>query len=183
MTKEELIKFRNMVNLEIDNRNRINELLIKEDCKELLERTNTQIEFYDTNIMEVIKHVLKSFNISKSNDIYVCIDSYYYGGNEEFYSVSIDEDNFGKKNYKNIETTSSVIASKEFGEYEKIWQIPQAKKFENAHIVLNPYNSAVRPQHNGYEEVRLEFFYECYQNGQNIAIKKILTKYPRLGGN
>ena len=190
MRKEELIKIKKLINEEIFRRKTINELLSLESTKKLLDLTGLKIDFLDyDNIREIIGNIIKDYNICETNNIYVCTRAYYlvdYGNHDRdnySYSTNINDNECAEyKSYRDIESGKYIKAVKE--RVNRIEKRPLIEVFEKNNIVLNPYNESSRKHvENGYEEVILEFFYEAYKNGQNKALKKILTKYPRLGGN
>ncbi len=185
MSSYELAKLRKLINEELKRRRKINELLDLQTTIELMILMGSNIEKYDTDLREIIKNLLNKITVTNTNDIYVCVGSWYYidtGYNHPHYersSISIDATTAELKAYRNIENGlyKEIDIEPRYGV-----TIPDAfKTFEKEHIVLNPYNSTDEHALNGYNEVRLDFFEESYRHGQNKAVQMILKKYPRIG--
>lgn len=180
MNRNELVKYRKLVNEEIDKRKRINELLETDLLKEYLKiKGINEADMDIRNIREVIKGVLKEFKVKDTNGIYVCtsacyIDCHISYQDTEYYTVDVDIDSkyAERKVYYDIETGELKRASIEDKYY------PLIKDFEKNNVVLNPYNSCKNM--NGYEEVKLDYFESVLTNNQDKAKKMILSKYPRL---
>ena len=184
MNKDELIILKDLVDKEIEKRKRINELLENETVQEYLRITNTDPCNIDSdNIREVLSQILKTWEISKTNGIYVCTSSYYMDckinyEDSEFFShmVPINSRDADYRIYQDIESEVRVQAAKNNNNPYLIKT--NMHEFERDHIVLNPYNN-VRNQ-NGYSEVRLDFFENALKYGQAKSKKLLLEKYPRL---
>lgn len=181
MNKSELIKLKKLVNLEISRRERIDELLNNEFVEEYLELT--QIPKYEnkSDFLEVLKDILKDFEVKETNNIFVCTyssgidyDICYEETNTYSKRLKINSDNADFKIYTDIESGKKITAKKEENKYID----STIKEFEKNNIVLNPYNSC--DNSNGYEEVRLDFFNNCIKSGQNKSKNLILNKYPRI---
>ena len=185
MTKDELERLKKMVDDEISRRNRINELLKDEKVKELLEITNTKIESKNTDdYREILSLMLENFKITHTNNIYICTDAYYLydvGYNHPEYEASgtaIDSEYSEYKTYKNIESLKKVHAVRN---KRAEGLDPSIADFEKKHIILNPYNeNSRRHPENGLEEIRLEFFENCFTYGQPMSLKLLKMKYPKL---
>ena len=178
MKKSELINLRKLVKNEITKRQQINQYLDNDAVLgylKLIEGSTDKKELQ--NIREILIEILKEFEVKESNGIYVCTKAYdqdsrspviYYTKPGSIYKPEY-------KCYKDIESGEEILTDWIYG--------PNIDEFEKRHTVLNPYNSKYNDKEikeNGYEEVRLDFFEECYRDGQNQAIKKILNKYPRI---
>lgn len=181
MDKNELIKLKKLVNLEISKRERIDELLNNEFVEEYLKLT--QIPKYEnkSDFLEVLKDILKDFEVTKTNNIYVCTkasgieyDICYEETSTYSKNIKIDSKEADFKIYTDIESKRKIIAKKEKNKYVD----STIEEFEKNNIVLNPYNSC--DNSNGYEEVRLDFFNNCIKSGQTKAKNLILNKYPRI---
>ena len=158
---------------------RIKELLNNNLIKEYLEITNTKVsEIPSDSFKDILNRILKDFIITESNEIYVCTGSFYDNGHDEDSlnaCYNIDSESVEIRKYRDIETDK---------EFEAIYKekmasnLPLISVFEKDKIILNPYNRTYN--RNGYDEVRLEFFKNSLEYGQNISKKLILKKYPRL---
>ena len=178
MNKSELIKLNKLVKKEIKKIQLINQYL---DNNAVLGYLNLIGECTDKkdleNIREILNEILKDFEVKESNEIYVCTKAYDQDSCSPivYYTRPGDINTPDYKCYKDIESGEEISTDWIYG--------PNINEFEKRHTVLNPYNSKYNDKEineNGYEEVRLDFFEECYRNGQNQAIKKILSKYPRI---
>lgn len=185
MKRNELIELRELVSNEIKRRERIKELLKNNLIQEYLRITNTKFEeLDDSNIKEILEHILPTFTITKTNGIYVCTGAYYIDCDicyEEtnYYTrnVDINSSNAKFRIYTDIENNKwqKAVRDKE----DKIrYNYPFFNEFELNNIVLNPYNT--NNDGNGYQEVRLEFFENALEYGQTKSKRKILEKYSRL---
>ena len=185
MKKNELIKLRELVNIEIKRRKRINELLKNNLVLEYINITNKEKEDLDSNdINDIINKILKSFEITNTNNIYICTDAWYtydvityQATGIEVINVSIDSKDAEYKYYENIESKEGLRAVKNITSRVPINET-LISDFEKNNIVLNPYNS--RDNKNGLDIVRTEFLFNSIINGQAKAKKYILSKYPRL---
>ena len=181
MRRNELIKLRNLVEQEKQRRKRIKELLSNDLIQEYLRITNTKFEeLDDSNIKEILEQILSSFEITKTNGIYVCTSAYYIDCDicyEEtnYYSrnVNINSEYAEHRVYTDIESGQTIKGHKE-DHYGR----PLMRDFENENIILNPYNTSTN--RNGYDEVKMDFFKTSIENGQAKAKKLVLSKYPRL---
>ena len=173
MKKNELIKLRELVNLEVKRRERIKELLKSDLIKEYLEITKSEITELDSNnIQEILNQILSSFTIAKTNGIYVCTRSWRP---EVKGNVNIDSKFAEYRLYIDIESGKEIIASRrECNTYGR----PLIVNFEISNIVLNPYNT--NKNKNGFEEVKMNFFESAIKDGQAKAKKLVLSKYARL---
>ena len=183
MKRNELIKLRRLVLEEQQKRKRIKELLENPLVLEYLERTNTSCVYLDEiNSKEIIKQILEDFEVEKTNEIYVCTDSYsidcsicyeetnYYTSNEDINSPYAEY-----KIYQDIENGKRIKAKQEEDQWNHYQLI---KDFEREHLILNPTNK--NKDDNLYQEVRLEFFQNAIEKGQVKSKRLLLEKYPRL---
>ena len=179
MKKSELISMRNQVNSEIEKRKRINEYLEKEDVIGYLNEIGECTDKRDLeNIREMLINILENFPVKKTNGIYVCIKAFDRDSHSPvlYFNKPVDKYESDFKGYMDIESKEEIITDWVYG--------PSIDSFERSHIVLNPYNTQFNDRSikaNGYDEVRLDFFEECYKHGQNSAVKLVLSKYPRIG--
>lgn len=181
MKKNELIKFKKLINNEIDRRKRINELLEHELVREYLKLTNIEKDNLSSeNIKEILNLILKDFKVVSTNKIYVCTQAYYtdcricyQDTNWYTKNVSIDSKCAENKIYKDIESGLSIETT---NNKDDILKRPLIDTFEKENIVLNPYNTHLNE--NGYEDVRLDFFENTFKYGQVKSKKMILKKYP-----
>lgn len=182
MKRNELIKLRELVNQEVEKRNRILKLLENELVKEYLELSKIEIKQLDSNnVREILNQILTDFNITKTNGIYVCTqasyldcsicyqDTSYYIKNTKIDAAYADD-----KTYVDIESGKTIQATKK----ENYHNGPLIKEFEKDNIVLNPYNTPRNK--NRYDKVRIDFFENALKYGQAKSKQKILKKYPRL---
>ena len=178
MKKSELIKFRKEVKKEIERRKVVLELLQNENVRSVLQYYGINEDSVDiNNTREIIERMLWNFKVTETNGIYVCTQAYdedehapvrYYMAPDGKYLPE-------RKRYMDIESREEVVTS---------FYGPSIMSFERSHIVLNPNNAPFdddKIKANGFNEVRLDFFEGCYNNGQNEAVKMILKKYPRMG--
>ena len=176
MKKSELIVLNKLIKAEIARREGINRCLDNKDVLEYIRLAGISKDKLDTkNIREMLITILKSFEVTETNGIYVCTEAYdrdwhaplvYYCEPDRKYPPET-------KQYRDIESKEEFTVD---GYY--------ISDFERSHTVLNPYNASREDKSirdNGYEEVRLDFFEECHKNGQNRAVQKVLSKYPRIG--
>lgn len=178
MKRNELIRLRELIVKEENRRKRIKELLKREDVLEYLELLDLKpADFND----DILKMVLKDFNVTKTNGIYVCTNAYYVDYDicyEEtnYYTreVEIDSEYAEHRIYTDIESGDSISSSKE----KDNWNRPLMSDFERDNIVLNPTNSS--KNRNNYDQVRMDFFDSSINKGQSYAKKLILSKYNRM---
>ena len=181
MKKSELTLLREQVRNELSRRKQINQLLENQDVLryvKLIGQSTDKIEL--NNIREILIRILQNFEVKDTNGIYVCTKAYDCDSQAPiiYYSRPGNKGGHEHKCYVDIESKKEVKTDWIYG--------PSINSFEKSHIVLNPYNASYNDENikeNGYEDVRLDFFEECYKNGQNKAIQKILKKYPRIGSN
>ena len=185
MTRNELIKLRNLVDQEKQRRERIKELLVNPLLQEYLNITSTDYkELAQCNITEILNQILSTFTITKTNGIYVCTGAYYVDcdicyQDTSYYTRSADIDsNIAEyRLYTNIENDKRYKAVKD--KTIRNWDNnPSFNEFESNNIILNPYNTNV--DMNGYNEVKYDFFNTAIKDGQAKAKKLVLSKYPRL---
>lgn len=178
MKNSELTLLRKQVREEIEKRKALLELIKDESVKDLLEHFGIKEEMADiSNIRGILNRIISNIKITETNEIYVCIKAYDEDSHAPcvYYVSPSVSDTPDVKCYKNIETGKEIKTSIIYG--------PTITEFERSHTVLNPYNAPYDDKTikaNGYNEVRLDFFEECYKNGQNKAVQKILKKYPRI---
>lgn len=185
MKKSELIKLRNLVEQEKQRRERIKELLTNPLIQEYLRITSTEYKDLDeSNITEMLEHILSSFEITQTNGIYVCTSAYYIDcdicyEDTSYYTKSADIDsNIAEyRLYTNIENDKRYKAVKDKTIRNRD-NNPSFNDFESNNIILNPYNTNV--DMNGYNEVKYDFFNTALKDGQAKAKKLVLSKYPRL---
>jgi hypothetical protein len=143
---------------------------------------NANITHYQIgkNIREVIKEILDSYKISKTNGIYVCTKAYYFDPHVVYQDlvcttvdVDIDSKCAERRIYYDIESGALERAFKEENNF-----YPTFHDFEDFNIVLNPYNTS--KDKNGYEEVRMDFFENAIKYGQAKSKKLLLSKYKKL---
>ena len=176
MNRSELIELKKLINAEIERRKKVNERLENPDVLEYLNLMNMSAKKLDTNnIREMLIEILKEFEVKKTNGIYVCTQAYDRDWHAPlvYYCEPNRKCLPDAKHYKDIESQEEIIIA----EY-------RIDEFERNHEVLNPYNAQYKDKdikENGYEEVRFDFFEECYKHGQSKAIQKVLKKYPKIG--
>ena len=177
MRKSELIKLRNLVNEEIEKRKKINQCLNSKDVLEYLNLIDGCTDKKDLNdIKDILKKLLKNYKVTDSNGIYVCTKAYDEDNCAPITYYYRPTSNADHRCYKDIETEEEITTNWVYG--------PGINEFESSHIVLNPYNASYNDKEikeNGFEDVRLYYFEECYKHGQNEAFQKVLIKYPRIG--
>ena len=78
MKKSELIKLRKMLKEEVERRNKIKELLSNDSVKEFLNlcKLDAGLSSVD-NEWQLVKDLLKNFEITSSNGILVCTGCYW----------------------------------------------------------------------------------------------------------
>ena len=182
MKRNELIQLRELVTKEVKRRERIKELLEFDLIKEYIEITNAKVDKLDSNnIREILKQILFSHSITKTNEIYVCTNAHYMDYDiiyqDTIYyqkNVEINSHYATYKIYTDIESGKEISATKELddGKGQSI------STFEQNNIVLNPYNTCRNL--NGYYEVKFDFFETAIKDGQAKAKRLVLTKYPRI---
>lgn len=183
MTRNELIKLRKLVNMEKERRQRINNLLRNNLVKEYLKLTDTKVIDIDKdNIKEILIEIIKKFQISETNKIYVCTQSYYVDcrciyQDTDWYTRNVDINSkyAEHKTYKDIESGNSIYAVNVKNDtYKRVF----IDEFEKENIVLNPTNDY--KNENGYNDVRLDFFKNLLNNSQEKSKQMVLKKYPRI---
>ena len=185
MKRNELIELRELVSNEIKRRKKIKDLLKNNLILEYLKITNTKFEeLDDSNIKEILEHILHTFTITKTNGIYVCTGAYYVDcdicyQDTSYYtrSVDIDSNQSEFRLYSDIEN-GKIFKSTRSNETKQNHNYPLFKEFEENNIVLNPYNKS--ENNNGYNDVKYDFFETAIKDGQTKAKKLVLSKYPRL---
>ena len=181
MRRTELKELRQLLEDKINERKAINSLLDSGLIKEYLRIKKIDDSKLDTeNIREVLKEILDSYKISKTNGIYVCTKAYYYDPHVVYQDlvcttvdVDIDSKCAERRIYYDIESCALERAFKEENNF-----YPTFREFEDFNIVLNPYNTS--KDKNGYEEVRMDFFENSIKYGQSKSKKLLLSKYKKL---
>ena len=184
MKKSELNKLKELVNKEVEKRNRIQELLRNELVQEYLEKTNTEpSNLRPDNLYNIINQILEDFTITETNGIYVCTYAYYIDRdicyqeiNEYVKEVNIDSKKAENKLYIDIENNKPVFGVSKSENTSSLNVL--IKNFEKENIVLNPTNNCLFS--NGYDKVKTEFFLNTLEYGQVKSKKLLLDKYPRL---
>jgi hypothetical protein len=185
MTKNDFENLKKLIDEEIKKRKRINMLLRESSVKEILELSGVEIEKQDSeNFKEILQLILQTYKINRTNNIYVCTDAYrlidvgYNHPDYEYSNTCINSESAEYKIYSDIESAKSVRAPRERKPDDTKFTIDD---FEKSHVVLNPYNESSSEHHNnGYDEVRTEFFENCFTYGQPMALKMVKMKYPRI---
>ena len=178
MKRNELIKLRKMVDAEVCRRKRINELLDNELVKEYLKLADISSNGLDYNDKGgILEEILKDFEITKTNGIYVCVNAYYVDYYMYTEYVSINSEYADYRRYCDIES-KEIIRAKKSNKVTDIYNNPLISEFEQNNIVLNPFNT--RNYNNGYWNVRNYFFENALEYGQAKAKKLVLERYPRL---
>ncbi len=178
MRKNELTQLRKQVNAEIARRQKINQYLESKDVLEYIKLIGGSTQKKDLeNIREMLLEILKNFQVKETNGIYVCTKAYDEDNSAPILYPRTPEGKGGVdcKCYMDIESKKEIVTNCVIG--------PSIYDFEKRNIVLNPYNAPYNDKKivlNGFEEVRLDFFEECYKNGQYKAVQKVLSKYPRI---
>ena len=183
MKKNELVQLRELVEKEKNRRVRIKELLDNELVKEYLLINDIEPVILDyNNTREIIENILKTFNITKTNGIYVCTNAYYFDcqicyEETDYYqrNVNINSKYAEYKIYNDIENGESIKAIRKQDKYNSYRLIDE---FEDNNIVLNPFNTS--DYMNGYNNVRLDFFENSINYGQVKSKNLLLKKYPRI---
>lgn len=183
MKKYELVKLKKQLQLEVERRNRINELLETDLIQEFMKLSGVKVQQLNAdNIKEILFSILENFTITETNGIYVCTGTFFTDYDicyEEtsYYSREIDFDSkyAEYRLYRDIENGQRIRAyMKQSLRTKKLL----TKEFEESNIVLNPYNSSKNS--NGYDEVREKFFMSVIEKGQGKAKKLILDQYSRM---
>ena len=181
MKKSEFVKYRRLINQEIERRKYLEELYGEEKVKEYLKSAGLRPYKCDSSDTDdVIKIVLSNFNVTETNGIYVCTSAYFedwrvcYEDTMIFnVRVKAGSPKAEFRLYRDIEDESQVLAVK-----GKSNEYPSFYDFEKSNIVLNPYDDI--DDENGYDEVRNFFFKKCIDYSQATSKKLVLEKYPRL---
>lgn len=185
MKKSELIKLKKELLKEIERRKKIEELLNKIDVQEFLSLTKINYYMIDSSDERtILSEILENFEVSESNGILVCTGTYAiiptgYYEDDDYKTIHADFDSkyADFRIYTDIENGQKYKAYFDTSllEYRNCYNISQ---FEKDNIVLNPYNTY--KDNNGYDEVRLEYFYNSVHFGQPKSKKILLEKYPRI---
>ena len=176
MNRSTLIKLNRLIKAEIERRKEVNKCLDTEEVLRYLNLTGGSTDKLDIeDIRDMLTTILKNFEVKETNGIYVCTKAYDIDWHAPLdYACEPDRKCLPDfKHYKDIESAEEIKVQ----EYRIL-------DFERSHTVLNPYNAKYddkKIRNNGYEEVRLDFFEECHKHGQNSAVQKVFTKYPRIG--
>jgi hypothetical protein len=174
MNKNEITKLRKQIHDEIEKRKKINHYLDNEVVQNYLKLIGESTDKKEVeNIREILVNILRNFEVKSTNGIYVCTKAYDEDNSAPILYPRTPEGKGGVdcKCYMDIESKKEVVTNCVIG--------PSIYDFEKRNIVLNPYNDK-KIVLNGFEEVRLDFFEECYKNGQYKAVQKVLSKYPRI---
>ena len=178
MNKNEITKLRKQIHDEIEKRKKINHYLDNEVVQDYLKLIGESTDKKEVeNIREILVNILRNFEVKNTNGIYVCTKAYDEDNSAPILYPRTPEGKGGVdcKCYMDIESKKEVVTNCVIG--------PSIYDFEKRNIVLNPYNAPYNDKKivlNGFEEVRLDFFEECYKNGQYKAVQKVLSKYPRI---
>jgi hypothetical protein len=178
MNKNEITKLRKQIHDEIEKRKKINHYLDNEVVQNYLKLIGESTDKKEVeNIREILVNILRNFEVKSTNGIYVCTKAYDEDNSAPILYPRTPEGKGGVdcKCYMDIESKKEVVTNCVIG--------PSIYDFEKRNIVLNPYNAPYNDKKivlNGFEEVRLDFFEECYKNGQYKAVQKVLSKYPRI---
>lgn len=178
MNKNEITKLRKQIHDEIEKRKKINQYLDNEVVQDYLKLIGESTDKKEVeNIREILVNILRNFEVKNTNGIYVCTKAYDEDNSAPILYPRTPEGKGGVdcKCYMDIESKKEVVTNCVIG--------PSIYDFEKRNIVLNPYNAPYNDKKivlNGFEEVRLDFFEECYKNGQYKAVQKVLSKYPRI---
>ncbi len=111
MKRNELVELRKLYNEEVNRRRRISKLISNELVKEYLELDNIKIKNYDSeNFKEILERILKKFEVTDTNGIYVCTGTYYTDccinyEETDYYvkAVSFDSKDAEYREYRDIE--------------------------------------------------------------------------------
>ena len=178
MNKNEITRLRKQIHDEVERRKKINHYLDNEVVQNYLKLIGESTDKKEIeNIREMLVDILKNFEVKNTNGIYVCTKAYDEDNSAPILYPRTPEGKGGVdcKCYMDIESKKEIVTNCIIG--------PSIYDFEKRNIVLNPYNAPYNDKKillNGYEEVRLDFFEECYKNGQYKADQKVLSKYPRI---
>ena len=183
MKKSELIKLKKELLREIERRKKIEELLSKIDVQEFLSLTKIDYKMIkSSDEYTILREILDNFEVSESNGILVCTGTYIYDCDiyDRHYTsrlIDFDSKYADFRVYTDIENGQKYKAYYDTSllEYRKCYNVSQ---FEKDNIVLNPHNTY--KDNNGYDEVRLEYFYNSVHFGQPKSKKMLLEKYPRI---
>lgn len=183
MKKSELIKLKKELLKEIERRKKIEELLCKIDVQEFLSLTKINYDMVDSrDEYSILCEILDYFEVSESNGILVCTGTYIYDFDIHDRGCTSRLTDFDSK-YADFRVYADIENGKKYRayydtsllEYRHCYNVSQ---FEKDNIVLNPYNTYKND--NGYDEVRLEYFYNSVHFGQPKSKKMLLEKYPRI---
>ena len=183
MKKSELIKLNKKLLKEIERRKKIEEFLNKIDVQEFLSLAKINYDLIkSSDEYTILREILENFEVSEINGILVCTGTYIYDCDihDRYYTSRLT--NFDSKYadfriYTDIENGQKYKAYYDTSlfEYRNCYNVSQ---FQKDNIVLNPYNTYKND--NGYDEVRLEYFYNSVHFGQPKSKKMLLEKYPRI---
>lgn len=183
MTRKELNDLKKLLELERNRRLRINELLESKDVIEFLRLKGIDESRVDIDECQILEEILKTFKITSTNGIYVCVGTYYIDcricyEETDYYVKEVDFDSKYRdyRIYKDIENGSTKKAYFESPRYTH--PIVLATNFENDNIVLNPHNT--NEERNGYYEVKNMFFTSAIKSGQAKAKRLVLGKFNRM---
>jgi len=179
MDVKDIRLFRKSVREAIQRAKDINVLLEDEKVLEYIRLINGSPEKKALeDIRGIIKEILPSFKVRRSNGIYVCTAAFDEDARSpvrHFFKPSTPS--VDCRRYKDIETQQEVIAGSSV-------TMLGIREFETINTVLNPFdamNDDPRHAENGYNDVRLDFFEACYKKPQSEAVAMIKGKYPSIG--
>lgn len=183
MEREELLYLKKRLQEEKEKRDKIRNLLQQDNIKELISLAEISPDLFVKEDYELLRQILKNFKITKTNGIYICVDAYYYGleediNNSDLIFEKLDSRIYDKRLYKDIENGKEILGCTDNNDCQYYSNRVYDKIFNKENIVLNPYNT--RKDKNGYEKVRQEFFENAIKYGQTKSKKILLNKYPRL---
>ena len=180
MRKSELIELRRLVNEERNRRRRNIELKQNAFVKEFIEINGILDEEGDPDrIKQILNGILPTFEITKTNGIYVFIKAHGFdtypikrGFDGKTYTVNGPAMH---RDYKDIESNEVVTADSVASPGGLL-----ISTFESNHLVLDPYHNDPGVVENGFYEVQLDFFENAYKFGQPKAKRFLLDKYSKL---
>lgn len=209
MKKTELIRLKKLLDVEINRRKRINELLTNDLVQEFLLLNNLSIDELELDDKwRILSKLLKEFQITESNGIFVCTGNYTVVSSicyedTDYYTklVPFDNPHIQYQSFKDIETNKTYIAytdayildsiDKEKRYYSGKKTILSPSEFCHSrykrylvselidkYTILNPYNSC--QNENGFENVQKDFFMTSIEKGQPKAKQLLLTKYSKM---
>lgn len=201
MKKSELIKLRKMLKDEVERRNKIKELLSNYSVKEFLNLCKLDAGLYSVdNEWQLVKDLLKNFEIASSNGILVCTGCYcltrdVYSNYD--YKLSFNE--YDDSLVASIDTVDIETGVKYRPYYDKYFENKYGSSYEETlndycfynhktsteklkkkgYTILNPYNFSTIDD-NGLNDIRKDFFMTSIKDSQSSAKKLILSKYSLL---